>query len=197
MSGRPREFDYEQALERAMEVFWHHGYEGTGMAELVERTGVAKQSLYNTFGNKQQLFTAALEHYAENQHRAVLDVLERPGSPLANIEALLAMWREKAVSEDCSGCFIVNSIVEVDSQDSEAARFLARKIHHLERGFREALERAAEAGEIPSSVDPRQMARILVNTAQGLAILGKLPVGTEFLDDIIEGTRALLSGNVG
>ena len=77
LTGRPRQFDEEQALERALELFSKQGYAATSMADLVEHTGVSKQSLYNTFGDKRSLFLAALDRYCERSDAGLAGELAR------------------------------------------------------------------------------------------------------------------------
>ncbi len=80
MKGRPREFDREEALGQAMDLFWSQGYEATGVADLCDRMGLGRQSLYNTYGDKESLFAEALEHYDRVQLQPMVDALESPGS---------------------------------------------------------------------------------------------------------------------
>ena len=103
--GRPREFDEEAVLAAVMEAFWHKGYEATSVADLTERTGLNKASLYRFFGDKHSLFKTALECYTQASFRDVKQVVVHK-SPLANIHAIIDKLTEDA--EEGKGCLMVN-----------------------------------------------------------------------------------------
>ena len=112
-AGRPKSFDEQVALEGAMEVFWQHGYEGAALPQLLEQMGISRQSLYDTFGSKRELFLRTIEHYRGTQLARALALLEREGSPIENIRALLAFFEELALDSRCRGCLVANALVEV------------------------------------------------------------------------------------
>src|SRR5438045_9407687 len=78
--ARQKEFNRDEVLHKAMEVFWTRGYEGASIQDLVKHMGINRQSIYDTLGDKHSLFLQALDRYCETQSRKVFDVLERPGS---------------------------------------------------------------------------------------------------------------------
>ena len=92
--GPSKQFDTEVALEKAMKVFWAHGYEAASLSELLKNMGIGKKSLYDTFGNKQALFLKALEHYARTTLRDMRDRLLAEGSPLSNLKQVLKDWQQ-------------------------------------------------------------------------------------------------------
>ena len=94
--GPDKQFDRDVVLERAMEVFWQNGYEGTGMTALLEQMGIGRQSLYDTFGDKRTLFREALTRYATTMISPLLGQLNAPGSALGNIKKVLEMWKASA-----------------------------------------------------------------------------------------------------
>ena len=83
--GKPLSFDRDQALERAMEFFWNHGYEASGMTDLLEHMGIGRQSLYDTFGDKHSLFVEAIKHYNQRMTHELVSQLNGDGSPLERI----------------------------------------------------------------------------------------------------------------
>src|SRR3989454_1175824 len=112
--ARQKEFDHDEVLHRAMEVFWTRGYEGASIQDLVKHMGINRQSIYDTFGDKHSLFLEALDRYREIQSRKVFEVLERPGSMKRNLRQLF----EEAVARSLSaegrrGCFVGNSMSEL------------------------------------------------------------------------------------
>src|SRR5258708_33708597 len=96
--ARQKEFDRDEVLHKAMEVFWTRGYEGASVQDLVKHMGINRQSIYDTFGDKHALFLQALDRYREIQSRKVFAVLERPGSMEQNLRQLFAAAVARALS---------------------------------------------------------------------------------------------------
>src|ERR1051325_11856562 len=112
--GRHKEFDREQALHRAMEVFWSRGFEAASIEHLVEHMGINRQSIYDTFGDKHSLFLQALDRYRETQSRRVFEILDRPGSVKRNFKLLFQEAVDKSLSEEGRrGCFLGNAMAEL------------------------------------------------------------------------------------
>ena len=121
MIGRPKEFDEADVLQQAMEVFWAHGYEATSVQDLLDAMGINRASMYDTFGDKHALFMAAFEHYGRTVTRGVEEVLDGPGSPLANIRKVLTRMAGDVVGGRSRGCLACNTAVELAPHDSEVA----------------------------------------------------------------------------
>ena len=118
--ARQKEFDRDEVLHRAMEVFWMRGYEGTSIQDLVKYMGINRQSHYDTFGDKHSLFLQSLDRYREIQSRKVFDVLERPGSVKKNLRQLFEEVVTPALSaEGRRGCFVGNSMSELLQSDGQ------------------------------------------------------------------------------
>ncbi len=192
MAGRPREFDRGKALKQAMDLFWSQGYEATGVAELCDHMGVGRQSLYNTFGDKQALFVEALEHYRDVQIAPMIEVLSAPGSGLANVHQVLDMWQDGAGKQAKAGCLMANSIAEFGIREPKLSRRLRAMLCGVEDAFRAALERARDDGELPDAAEPRKLARLFATLAQGLATVGRLDPSGMFVRDAVESMRRLL-----
>jgi TetR/AcrR family transcriptional repressor of nem operon len=190
--GRPQEFNNEAALEKAMELFWCQGYEATGLRELLSHMGIARQSMYNTFGDKRALFLKALAHYEKTVARRLLDRLDAPGSPLENIRQVVSAWSCMEAPKSQRGCFLVNTIAEFGSQDPELAEILRQHMDYSVEAFVRAILRAQDIGEVSPDIDSRSMARVLVNTGNGIALLRKIQVKQEILNDILEQTLMML-----
>ena len=192
-TGRPTEFDRQDALERAMVLFWRKGYEATGLADLTAEMGIGRQSLYNTFGDKHSLFVEAVKHYSNRNSQALIDRLSAPGSGLENIRQTFEGVVNFMTSGDCRGCLLTNSAIELAPHDEEVAQVVRTTMTRIERAFRVAVERAVEAGEITADVDPKAMARFLNNTLQGLVVLGKASTGKAVLRDVVQVTLSKLN----
>ncbi len=193
MTGRPREFDRDDALEKAMQLFWSKGYEATGMASLCKEMGLGRQSVYNCFGDKESLFAEALDHYGRTQLQPMVECLGASGSGLANVRAVLDAWSEAAEMRS-KGCLMANSIAEIGMREPRLAEELGCMLGRMENAFYKALQRAADAGELPPGRDPRTLARLFTTIGQGLATVSKIDPSGAFARDAIDSARALLAG---
>jgi TetR/AcrR family transcriptional regulator, transcriptional repressor for nem operon len=192
--GRPRGFSESDALERALDVFWRRGYQGVGLTELLGEMGIARQSLYDTFGNKRQLFIRTIEHYRNTRLAPALALLEREGSPTQNVKDLVRFFEQLALDKRARGCLVANSLVEVGSKDPEIRDLLAETLGLLEKGVMKALTRARHAGELPADRPPRAIARALTNALIGMAVTGRLAQSRSAVEDVYDGTLAMLGG---
>ncbi|MDH6170770.1 TetR/AcrR family transcriptional repressor of nem operon [Variovorax boronicumulans] len=117
--ARPREFDRDAALERAMKLFWAKGFASTSTDDLIKEMGIGRQSLYNAFGDKRQLYLEVLHSYQQISLGAHLERLNEPASPLAGILKLLGGLAVKDDKVRALGCFGVSSIGEFGASDPE------------------------------------------------------------------------------
>ena len=171
-----------------MEKFWEKGFEKTGLSELEACTGLGRQSLYNAFGDKRQLFEKSLERYRKLYLHPIIVQLGTEGSPIANIEAVLDMW---AAAQNKRGCFLSNSLAELGAREPELEPFMAKILGCIERAFRRTLEKACDAGELPEDRDVKAIARLLTTLGQGLSVVTKVE-GPAYKRDAISAVRALL-----
>jgi len=183
---RSKEFDPDVALDRAMDLFWTQGYEATGVADLVEHLGVARASLYATFGSKATLYLLALDRYCDQVAGPVIDALEQPGPVLPRIRAMLEHLAAVAeLDADRRGCLVVNAAMERVPADGPVT---ARIVDHLDKDvdvLSRALQRARDQGEIGADADPVALARFLVTTILGLRVVGKATARSDVLDDVV------------
>ena len=178
--ARLREFDTEQALEKAMRLFWQKGYADTTMRDLVATTGVAHAGLYTAFGDKRSLFQAALQRYGDSVLAKLVEDLEAPGAGRRQIEQLFdRLIRQARAGAWKNGCFMCNTAVEFGDDKGEIIRSVNRNLGRLERAFHGALARARASGEIASELDLQAAAAFLVSVFVGSAVRlrAKSPVG--------------------
>lgn len=184
--GRPTEFDRQEALEKAMGLFWRHGYEATGLSDLTSEMGIGRQSLYNAFGDKHSLFVEAMKHYACRNTQPLIDILRAPGSGVKNIRQALQAAVSHLTSGDCCGCLVTNSIVELAPHDEDVAEVVRSALTRVEKAFHNAVDRAVESGEISAETDARAMARFLNNTLHGMVVMGKASASKAALNDVVK-----------
>lgn len=180
--ARPREFDKDEALDRAMDLFWLKGYEATSLQDLLEHMGIGRQSLYNTFGGKHDLFIAALDKYRNERLGAVLARLKAHDASLETIREVCGLAVE-IYGGDPRSCFLANSTLELACQDDDVAQRARAYAVGLEDAFFQAVMSAMERGEIPKEKDPRSLARHLTNSVCGITVLSKAGTSRESLHD--------------
>lgn len=182
--GRPAEFDEAEALERAMGAFWKGGYDATGVDDLVEATGLGRQSLYNTFGDKRSLFLRCLRLYHERGAKALATHLAA-ARPVAR--AFASLFEGVLGDSDCEkrrGCFMVNTAMELASRDVEVGDLIARQQRALEDAFTGALQAGRDRGELAAGLDVRAVGRFLVGTLLGMTVLAKSDPRSEAAADM-------------
>ena len=172
--GPQKQFDPEKAVEKAVEVFQARGFEGASLSALLSRMEIGRKSLYDTFGCKRELYLRALDQYSRVQTAELRRKLERPGSPMRRLKEVLREMRLRHSQRGSTGCLLGTSIADFDASDAEMARRLRDHLHDFEEVFREALERARDAGELDEGVSPRDTARMLVCLSQGMALVGRV-----------------------
>lgn len=171
--ARPREFDVDQAIDRAMHRFWRDGYVGTSMRDLVAATGVRAGSLHAAFGGKAGIFAAAFARYGEH----FLACIPTGMAGLAGIdeysERLAALVAKDA---EHRGCLIVNTAVERESHEPATLATVAAHFGVMEAFFLARTQEAIEAGELPPSTDATARARLHLSAAIGLLVISRVPM---------------------
>jgi len=158
--GPDKQFDPQEALGKAMQLCWAKGYAGTGMAELQEQMGIGRKSLYDTFGNKRELFIKALKLYSKTVPILLVNALNKDGSPLENVRETMRMLSERHSLPDSTGCLYGSSMVQFGTADPEMAEILRSHIGSLEQAIYNAFRRAQEVGELDDGVNIRDLARL-------------------------------------
>jgi len=168
--GRPRAFDIDEALDRALEVFWRQGYEGTAVADLTAAMGINRPSLYATFGNKEALFRQALDRYADGPAAYAARALDLPRARDV-VEALVYGAIDLTTGPDTPlGCINVRT-AQACGPDAEPARREAmtrRAADHA--ALRRRLGRARAEGDLPPDADPDALAQFVTTFIDGIAV---------------------------
>ncbi len=168
--GRPRTFDAEAALDRAVEVFWRQGYEGTAVADLATQMGVNKPSLYAVFGTKEQLFQKVVQRYAEREMAYFRDALTQP-TALEVVRAYLQGNVTAMTQPDRpQGCLSIQGGVSCSPDNAGISEFLAASRLGGERALAGRLTQARTDGDLPPDADPLALARFVMTFAEGQAV---------------------------
>jgi AcrR family transcriptional regulator len=169
-SGRTRQFDAEEALDRALEVFWARGYEGATLPELTRAMGINRPSLYAAFGNKEQLFRKALDRYQTGPSSFLTAALKKP-TARAVVEAIFSGFIRMQRDQDIArGCMIVSGALACGEQAEPVRRELAQLRQAAVTALRERFERAVQDGDLPDETDCATLARYTATVLNGLAV---------------------------
>jgi AcrR family transcriptional regulator len=169
-TGRTRQFDVDEALGRALEVFRARGYEGATLPELTRAMGINRPSLYSAFGNKEQLFRKALDRYQKGPMSYLTEALRAP-TARAVVEAIfsgfLRMQRDR---NQARGCLIVSGALASGEWAETVRRELSRLRQEIVKALRKRFERATEDGDLPAGTDCATLARYVATVLNGLAV---------------------------
>lgn len=173
---RDREFDRQEALVSAMNLFWRKGYNDTSVQDLVEETGVARSGLYGEFGDKHELFLAALDRYQDIVHDTLGD-LTRPGAGVEDIVKFFAgLVRSANKDTEHPGCLMCNTAVELGRLDKAIGDKVKAHLNMLRKLFRRAIETAQQDGKMPGNIDAPTYGDYLTGVMQGVCVLARSPV---------------------
>ena len=191
--ARHKEFDSDEALHKAMEVFWSRGYEAASIQELVKHMGINRQSLYDTFGDKHSLYLQTLDCYREVEGRRMFELLGRPGSVKKTLRLLFEGVIERALcDQQRRGCFMGNAVSELAGRCKETAARTGSNMTTTEEAFYRALLRGRKEGELKRVRDLRAVARFLCSSMQGLVLTAKAIQDRKTLEDVVKVTLSVL-----
>ena len=191
--ARTKDFDENEVLSKAIRLFWHKGYNGTSMQDLVDGLGISRSSLYDTYGDKHALYIKALESYQDSSGIEMCNIINNTPSAKEAIKQLLEfITRNMLNDEQHKGCFMVNAGVEVAPHDAEVNDLLCKNEQQLEDVFYKTIKRGQESGEITTSQDAMALTRFISNTVKGIQVSAKSTTAKTFFDDIIQTTMSVL-----
>jgi AcrR family transcriptional regulator len=171
--GRPREFDTQQAVDAAMVAFWASGYATTSTDDLCQATGLSRSSIYNTFGNKHELFTRSLLRYIETVSPAQIELLESDRPAREKIHMLLTRAIDDEYSLDPKGCLVTNTIIELGSRDEKVREVLLAGTRGLVAAIKAAIEAGQRAGEISREKDALALAEFVQSIIGALRLTAR------------------------
>ncbi|WP_114010578.1 TetR/AcrR family transcriptional regulator [Cohaesibacter intestini] len=192
--GRARSFDDQDVLERATRLFWRQGYKGTSMRDLVEATGLAKASIYNAFGTKEDLFKSVLSYYIDNKQTHSLSFLEGGSN---GREALLAYFNNVLCvtleNQSTAGCLLVNTATEQCATDTAMKGLVDHGMERTQRTLISTVTRGIEDGSIAPSVDAETAGLCLMGTLLAIRVMARKGVDTQWVTKLI---RANLEAHI-
>lgn len=173
--GPPKSFDPDAALADARDLFWRRGFDGTAISDLESVLGIGRKSLYDTFGSKRDLYLRALELYADTVIQRICDRLEDPGGrAIHNLEQVLEKLQRHHGSGRSLGCLLGVAMAQVEPGDEELGAVLRDCLLRLERAVERTVSRAQQEGAVRADARPKDVARNLVASMQGMALMGRV-----------------------
>ena len=166
--GRPRAFDPDAALERAMHVFWAKGYEGASLSDLTRAMRINRPSLYAAFGNKEQLFRKVLDRYMDGPVAYFGEALAAPKARDVVEEIFVGTARMAEDPRIPTGCLMVQGALACGS--ASARKEVTARRAAAEVALRRRLQRAKREGDLPKNADPAELAHYAMTVVRGMAV---------------------------
>ncbi len=181
---RPKEFDRDEALQKAIGVFCDKGYAAASTDELMRAMKISRQSMYDTFGDKRQLYLEAFRRYVADSIDEQIGWLEKSASPLAGIEKMLLAFATRTERDGIVGCMGVNAICEFGRSDPEVTSLGHTEGTRLTAALEQALRQAKTRKEISKTLKESAAAQFLLATLSGMKVAAKAGAGTQALKSI-------------
>ena len=182
--ARPREFESEAALKKAIEAFSEHGYEGTSTDALLLAMGISRQSMYGAFGDKKRLYLEALQRYTADSISNQLRILSSTPSPMKGLEAMLDLAVSLAIADPEPKCLGISAVCEFGRSDPEVTMITDMASRTMLFGLERRISEARASGEISKSVDAQIAAQFIMATLAGIKIAARAGATAESLRGI-------------
>ncbi len=191
--ARNKDFDENEVLAKAVSLFWHKGYNGTSMQELVDALGISRSSLYDTYVDKHTLYLKALEFYQNTAASQMQTIESDTISAKEAIKRLLELsTSDLLLDKQHKGCFMVNAEVEVAPHDKEVLDIVCKSERQIEEAFLKTIRKGQKNGEITNKQDAMALTRFLLNTIKGIRVSAKSTTDKAFFNDIIQTALSVL-----
>lgn len=190
---RPKNFNKEDVLNNAMQLFWQKGYEATSIQDLVAHLGINKQSLYDTFGDKQSLYLSALKNYRQ-ENELWFNSLNLGND---SVKESFKIFFENVVNSICDdsqrkGCFLNNAAVELAACNEEIGKICLEGMESVESRFRKLIKQGQASGEIKKELDADGAASFFYVVLNGLRTISKIKEDRNKLEAIVKNTLSIL-----
>jgi len=183
---RNKAYNKDEVLDKAMQVFWNHGYEATSVRLLEKEMGINQFSIYAAFENKKKLFIESLKKYRQFVKNNRFHPLLRENAKLSDLKQFFdSITRQGKQEETKRGCLVVNTAGELGSRDSEIAFELQNYFNFIKEMIRKVLRNSIEVGEISKEADLEKYSNYLLGVMQGLSVSEKILTEKQ-IQDIIE-----------
>src|SRR5260370_37723900 len=181
---RQKEFDRDEALQKAIGVFCEKGYAAASTDELMRAMKISRQSMYDTFGDKRQLYLEAFQRYVADSINEQIGYLEKSSSPIAGIEKMLLAFATRTARDGIVGCMGVNAICEFGRSDPEVTSLVDTEGIRLTAALERALRRAKSKKEISRTLKESAAAHFIRATLSGMKVAAKAGADASALKSI-------------
>jgi AcrR family transcriptional regulator len=168
--GRPSSFNHDEALEKAMRVFWAYGYEGASLAALTEAMGINKPSMYGTFGSKEDLFRKAVKKYLSGPASFVADSMKEPTAKQIAMKLLTDAAEFLTSCEHPHGCMVIQGALTCGEGAEHIQKELISHRHSYEMALAKRFEQCRSAGDLPSDTNVATLARYVATLHPGMSV---------------------------
>ena len=192
--ARKKDFDEDELLEKATNLFWRKGYNATSAQDLVDELKINRSSLYNTYTDKKTLFQKALKKYQDQQTAAMINMLSRADDPEKAIKKVFDdLVKESKEDTVARGCFMVNTAVEIAGHDPEIGSLVRANNLSVEDALTVVIEKGQKMGQFSTQNSARAYARFLFGNINALRVIVRSGADKSALDDIIRIALASLN----
>ena len=188
-----KQFDEDQALERAMRAFWKNGFEATSMQQLLDCMGIQRGSFYATFKDKRTVFRMSLELYKKQTEQWFSEINRTKKPKQAILHVFDSILKDAEYPKTYCGCFLVNTSLELAPHDREISGLVETGFQMTEAFFQRMIEKAQAAGTISNAISPEDMSRLLVGMVAGLRVVSRGRRNLESAKAIVGHAKCLLS----
>lgn len=191
--ARPKKFDREEVLQKALYIFWKKGYEATTLPDLLENMEISRSSFYNTFTDKQTLFREVMSLYYQQTAIQRLAILQKSNSAKQGLSEYFSHNIDVAVAAyNPGGCLLTNTATNLNTIDETIAQSIVQGVERLEQAIYSLLEKGQRSGEISTNKDIQAIARLMIATSYGLNVAARVTPSREVLEDIAKAAISIL-----
>ena len=191
--ARPKSFDQQEVLDKALNLFWEKGYNATSIQDLVDHLGINRASIYDTYGDKRGLYLEALKTYRKKGAASFLERLRSNQTSREIIKGFLEDVIKEAIEDTCNkGCFLSNSASEMANSDEVVFNLFSDNNANMEAVLAELIRDGQHAGTISASHSAESMARFTFNTAIGLRLMAKGRKSEKRLKEVVKVALSVL-----
>ncbi|OYQ31866.1 TetR family transcriptional regulator [Flavobacterium cyanobacteriorum] len=184
--ARTKVFNEEEVLGKAVKLFWEKGYNGTSAQDLVDRLGISRSSLYDTYGDKFRLFKRSLLQYRKEFAGSMIEMIHSSDDYEKTLVEVFEYVVTESLQEKFSkGCFMVNSSVEMAPHNPEIAEIVNGNRQDIEDALLQLIKKGQETGQFSKKHGARPLARFIFNTISGLRVTSKSGADKKVFDDIV------------
>lgn len=183
-AGRPRSFEEQEVIVRATDLFWRQGYEATGLTQLLQHINMARQSLYNVFGEKRGLYLKCLEYYSQMDLERLDQRLSASQSAYDSLYDCLLTFAAGPPAGEPAGCLIVHAACEFGRSDSEIGSIVQNHWNAMSARIGGSLENSIAGGDLPAGVNVQQTSRALTHTITAICVMQRAGVPADEMHQV-------------